>query len=375
MIHASLNSNKKVLIDSRLMFYRKAGISNYTRALVKALAQIEHQQVSVAILLDRRDTDIEWVPQNVGIIRAFTPAHHRFESFLLPFELQIIKLKTAFDILHSPDFITARGKFKKVVTVHDLYFYEHPEVMSADGARYYGRVRWSCIAAHAIIAVSHFTRDDIVRLLPAVDPNKIHIIYEAADIAPRSQNTAFIKTNQPYALFIGTFEPRKNIITLLKAIAFLRDRALLPANFKVVIAGATGWVGDAPSQLAGSLQVAQYIAFRTGHINAPELDDLYTHARMLILPSLYEGFGLTALEAMARATPVVCSCAGSLPEVVGDAALLHDPLDYEWLGQHILTLWHDDSAHHYYAQRGLARAGQFSWAKTASETSDLYLTI
>ena len=140
------------------MFYRKAGISNYTRRLVQAMAGIGNRLLAINLLMDRRDKDTAWIPSNCKIIRTFTPAHHKYEHLTLPLELL---RHSALDICHFPDFIACAGRFKKVITIHDLYFMEHPEAMSADGARYYRRVRQSAQRADKIIAVSHFTHTEI----------------------------------------------------------------------------------------------------------------------------------------------------------------------------------------------------------------------
>lgn len=359
-----------LLIDARLMFYRKAGISQYTRHLVQALANLNEAALRLNILLDRRDQDLAWLPKQAKILRAITPAHHRFESITLPLELALLQLRQPFQSLHSPDFITARGRFKKIITVHDLYFMQHPEVMSADGSRYYGRVGWSVAQADAVIAVSEFTRRDIHRLLPSTPAYKVHVVHEAAAAADHLIG-ASASVNPPYALFVGTAEPRKNLITLLTALARLREQARLPQQFKLRIVGAQGWAGDTPQHMAQTLGVSDVIEL-VGEVDHARLHTLYCQAKMLLLPSHYEGFGLTALEAMTLGTPVICSNAGSLPEIVGDAALLHDPLDVATLGEHILRLWHDTALHNDYAQRGLQRAQLFSWARAARETLKIY---
>ena len=362
-----------LLIDARLMFYRKAGISQYTRHLAQVLANLNEAALRLNILLDRRDQDLAWIPKQANILRALTPAHHRFESITLPLELALLQLRQPFQILHSPDFITARGRFKKIITVHDLYFMQHPEVMSADGARYYGRVGWSVAQADAVIAVSEFTRRDIHRLLPSTPSHKVYVVHEAAAAVVASDHLLGASTslNLPFALFVGTAEPRKNLITLLTALARLREQARLPEQFKLRIVGAQGWAGDTPQHMAQTLGVSDVIEL-VGEVDHARLHALYCQAKMLLLPSHYEGFGLTALEAMTRGTPVICSNAGSLPEIVGDAALLHDPLDVTMLGEHILRLWHDTALHNDYAQRGLQRAQLFSWARAARETLKIY---
>ncbi len=251
---------------------------------------------------------------------------------------------------------------------------EHPEVMGVDGARYYGRIRWSAQQADCIIAVSQFTRDDIVRLMPEVDPGKITVVHEAADVEggrwkmENEEHHVLPSTHHsPPAtlLFVGTLEPRKNLITLLKAMQ------RLPDDIRLTIAGADGWGESDVKQLAGDMNVLDRVTF-AGRVSDSELDALYRSARLLAMPSLHEGFGLPVLEAMARGTPVVCSNAGSLPEVAGDAALLHDPFDDAALAQHIRALWNDAALHDDHRRRSLAQASQFSWQRAAQETLAVY---
>ncbi len=369
------------------MYYRKAGIAQYTRNLVRALAfylpgkgsgeGVGEGEVrvkvgtgegspgwSLSVLLDRRDEDTSWIPPGVPAIRVVTPAHHPYEPLALRLELAT----KGIGLLHSPDFITAEGRFKKAITVHDLYFLEHPEAMSADGARYYGRVGWSARRADRIIAVSNFTRAEILRLLPDVPADKIAVVHEAAmPSIPESPTLRSPESPFPkYALFVGTFEPRKNLATLLRALRHLPD------DFRLVVVGEMGWVPSSePARIAAELGVSERVHF-AGRVDDAELDAWYRGARMLALPSLAEGFGLPAVDAMSRGTPVVCSNAGALPEVVGDAALLHDALDADGLSGLLRRMWIDDALRGEYAARGSRQAQRFSWSRAARETLAVY---
>jgi glycosyltransferase involved in cell wall biosynthesis len=357
-----------VLIDARLMYYRKAGIAQYTRSLVMALAEMGAP--GLAVLLDRRDTDTTWLPAGVRVVRAVTPAHHRLEARTLPLELWLANLRSRIALLHSPDFIAPRGRFKKVITIHDLYFMEHPDVMDAAGARYYGQAAQSAARADAIIAVSEFTRREIQRLLPTVPIAKIHVIPEAATQSPRfaSNHESLISNlKSPFILFVGTFEPRKNLATLLRA---LKE---LPADVRLVMVGEKGWSADAssPARLARELGVSERVTF-AGRVDDATLDAYYRNARLLVMPSLSEGFGLPVLEALARGTPVVCSNAGALPDVVGNTALLHDPLDAGALARLVRVMWTSDAVRNDYSRRGQQRAAMFSWANAAQQTWRVY---
>ncbi|HQZ22934.1 MAG TPA: glycosyltransferase family 1 protein [Thermoflexales bacterium] len=363
-------------VDCRLMYYRKSGISQYTRRLAQAMCKQLRPNERLSLLMDRRDADTAWVPSNAGKIAAFTPAHHKLEPLLLPLELALHGI----DVLHSPDFIATRGAFRKIITIHDLYFMEHPEVMSADGARYYGQIAQSAKLADGIIAVSNFTRDDILRLLPGTPREKVRVVYEAADnLEDGRQKTedgglagggpsSVPGLPSKYALFIGTFEPRKNIGTLLRAAQ--RVMASAP-DFELVIVGEKGWVDDEPSRLAQTLAIQDHIHF-TGWLDGAAWERVLRNARVLCMPSLYEGFGLPVLEAMTRGVPVVCSNSSSLKEIAGDAALLHDPCDVDALASQLARAWADDALCAGLSARGRARAAQFSWQIAAEQTLEMY---
>ena len=354
-----------VAIDCRLMHYRRAGISQYTRGLAIALAGLPGRDFELALLLDRRDRDTDWIPPGVIAQRTVTPAHHRFEPWAWPLELAVRSPGLA--LLHSPDFIAPAGRFRRVITVHDLYFAEHPEVMSADGARYYGRTPGSVARADRIIAVSAHTAADIGRLFGPAAAAKTRVVHEAGAIpvlAARSEDAT-----QPYVLFVGTFEPRKNLETLLRALA--RPEA---NGVGLVIVGEPGWGAGGPAQLAQELGLAGRVRF-AGRVDDAELDTLYARARGFAMPSLSEGFGLPVLEAMARGVPVICAAAGALPEIAGAAALLHAPTDETALADHLGALWADPGLRADLARRGLAQAARFTWARAARETAAVYRAV
>ncbi len=346
-----------VVIDCRLMRFRKAGIAQYARRLTRAVCALNQPDLQLGVLLDRRDIDRDWIPASARVIEAVTPAHNRFEALALPIELAA----RCIDVLHFPDFIACAGRFKKVITIHDLYFMDHPEALGPDGSRYYAQIGASAARADRIIAVSEFTAGDIARLLPGAVA-KTSVIHEAPDAAVESAPPPSARS---YALFVGTFEPRKNLSVLLRALGRTHP------DIALTIVGETGWGGHNPETEAQQLSLGERVRF-AGRVSDAELDRLLRGARLLVVPSLSEGFGLPVLEAMARGTPVVCSDSGALPEIAGGAALLHDPADEAQLAQHIETLWFDDAAHWAWSARGLTRARMFSWERAAQETALVY---
>ena len=365
----------RIGIDARLASYRKAGISRYTLQLIEALQQLPTEDEFI-ILQGRRNPEPILSRPNFVSRTLLTPCHHPYEQFFLPLELGRFKL----DVLHSPDFIAPfHLRSRSVITIHDLVFMLYPKFLDKDAARYYGQIDQAVLHADGIIAVSNSTKQDIIRLL-GVAENKITVIYEAASPAFRPLRTEEVHNHirerfglEPgFILFVSTIEPRKNLPTLLRAYRELLDR--YHVNVPLVIAGEKGWLFEEVFNLVSSLHLEQDAHF-LGRVSTQELFWLYNSARMLVQPSIYEGFGLTPLEAMACGTPVIVSNVSALPEVVGDAGLLIDPHVPEEITVAINRLLSDDALWSSLSEKGIKRAACFSWEKAARETLALYHSI
>ncbi len=363
-------------IDARLVSYRHAGIGRYTLRLANALARADREN-TYYILQHRRQRDPLINAPNVRRVHMFTPTHHPLEQWLLALELRKVHL----DVLHSPDFIPPlhAGWLRRVITVHDLAFLRYPYLLTKTAARYYGQIDRAVRVADHIIAVSQSTRNDLIKLL-GVPESQISVIYEAADsiFQPLSREESARVIHEryhlspDYILFVGTIEPRKNLNTLLLAYHGLRNRYHL--DVPLIIAGEEGWLSDEVYSLIDELDLSETCHF-LGHITNEDLLYLYNAARLLAHPALYEGFGLTPLEAMACGTPVVVSNVSSLPEVVGDAALLVDPTDVEAWTIALQRLLTDDVLWQELHRKGLRRARQFSWERAARETLAVYTRV
>jgi len=362
-------------IDARLTYYTAAGIGQYTINLLRALAGID-QEDDYTVFQSRKANSPLLEEDNFRCLGLWTPSHHRFEPYLLGLEL----LQYSLNLLHSPDFIPPfGGRFKSIITIHDLAFLHYPNFLTRESARYYGRIDQAVRRTDHIIAVSESTRRDIINLLGVPD-DKITVIYEAADPLYRPLGRAeamrFVRDRfglpERFILFVSTIEPRKNVQGLLRAYRqFLDDYKL---DVGLALAGARGWLFEEVFQLVDELDLRQACHF-LGKVSREELLYLYNAARCLAHPAFYEGFGLTPLEAMACGTPTVVSNVSSLPEVVGDAALLVDPEDEEEL---IVALWRlvtDDDLWAELRDKGFKRARAFSWDKTARRTLEVYRRV
>ncbi len=359
----------RIAIDARLVSYAQGGISQYTIRLVRALAELASGD-ELLLLESRRETDgLQW-PDSVRRIPMVTPPHNRFEQITLPMELMRVRP----DLIHSPDFIPPfRRKCRSVITIHDLAFIRYPHLLTDDSARYYGQVRRAVESADQIVAVSHSTAQDILELLEA-DPAKVKVVYSAAapDCRPLTPEEArchhsSLGLPERYLLFVGTLEPRKNIPTLLEAFAPVWHRHGIP----LLVVGGKGWLYQELFDTRDRLGLEEGVGF-VGAVPSSQLPAYYGCARCLVMPSLYEGFGLPALEAMACGTPVVVSNVSSLPEIVGEAGIKVDPTDVDGLTAALDEIITDDQLAARLGRLGLERAGQFSWQKTATETLAVY---
>lgn len=362
----------RIGIDARISFYSQAGIGQYTRQLIRALSEIVTDD-EIIILRSRKDKADLVQDHHFQQRSLWTPSHHRFEQITLPLEIAWCDLQ----LLHSPDFIPPlRRNCKSVITIHDLAFLQFPNMLTRESARYYGQIDEAVHNTDHIIAVSESTKRDIVRLLGVPD-RQISVIYEAANPVfqplDRGQAADWVQAKfgiaGSFVLFVSTIEPKKNLGTLLRAYRQLLDKYHVEA--RLVVAGARGWLYESVFEQVEQLGLSQDISF-LGRLSNDDLLQLYNAAAVFVHPALYEGFGLTPLEAMACGTPVIVSNVSSLPEVVGDAGLLVDPEDAEhmavsmWRVLKTRELWQE------LREKGLQRASNFSWAKTAEQTLGLY---
>ncbi len=362
----------RIGIDARLNFYRPGGIAEYTRHVIQHLAELDHA-ADYFVLHNFRDPNALTPAPNFTRINTYTPCHHRWERWALTAEL----LPRRLDILHSPDMIAPqRGGRHSVLTIMDLHFLHYAQFMTADSLRYYkGQIGRSVRQAAHILAISQATADDLVNLLD-VPAEKITVNLLATNetfkpLPVEDINATRQRLNLPdsYILFVGTFEPRKNIIGLLDAYALLR--ADWPDAPPLVLAGRRGWLYDDIFAKVDDLQLREHIIWLENPSGA-DLPVIYNAAQVFVLPSFYEGFGLPALEAMACGTPAIVSNCSSLPEVVGDAGLLIDPDDPAQLADAIRRVLVDSDLYRHLRMAGLTRAATFTWRKTAETVLQTY---
>ena len=366
----------RIGVDTRLMHYQPAGISRYTWHLLQALAELDTEDEFVIFQHSKHRAALI---QQANFRRAtlFAPVHHRLEQPVLAAEL----LRFRLDLLHSPDFIPPLySPVKSVITVHDLAFLHYPHFLTTTSAAYYGQIDKAVAHAAHIIVPSEFTRQDLIAQLGA-PADKVTAIHEAANPSFKplpleaTRRTVAAQYGLParFVLCVGTIEPRKNISGLLQAFAHLREKYTAD-DVVLAIAGGKGWLYDETLDLVQKLDLARWVKF-LGRVPDEELHKLYVAARCHIHPAYYEGFGLPPLEAMACGTPTIVSNNSSLPEVVGDAALLVDPYDTEEMAVAMQRLLINDDLHAELSEKGLQRARVFSWERAALRTLDVYRKV
>lgn len=356
-------SRMRIGIDARLTYYTRGGISNYIRQIVRHIPPLDPHNDYFILHSWKAKENLD-----AKRINCFTPAHHRLEQLALGVEM----IPRRLDLLHSPDFIPPHGAFKKVITIHDLAFLHYPQFLTLDSRRYYhDQIRDAATRAEAIITVSESARADVINLLN-VPTEKITTIYEAPDPKFRplpkedvDAATARLGIPNRYLLFVGTFEPRKNVDGLIRAYATIKDAPPL------VIAGNKGWLFEETFKLVHDLKLESRIHF-IQDVSPDDIVSLYNAALALVLPSHYEGFGFPVLEAFACGIPVVISNRASLPELANGSTLICDPDDLASIAYTIQQALNDSQLRNSLIEKGFKRVKDFSWERCARETLEVY---
>jgi glycosyltransferase involved in cell wall biosynthesis len=309
-------------------------------------------------------------------LRAGTPASIAlWKQFSLPRHIDKLEI----ELFHFPSFIASlRLDIPSVVTIHDLCFKLFPKAFSALHRSYYRFIIPRSIRhCQSVIADSESTRSDILKHfeLEGDTISTIHLgvdpvrFYHIADQDERASLREQYDLPEHFILYVGTLEPRKNIPRLIRAFAYGVAAKGLPHH--LVIAGRKGWMYNDIFREVRSLNIEEKVHF-PGFVEPSQLGVLYSMARALAYPSLYEGFGLPCMEAMSCGTPVVTSDRSSLPELIEDCGLIVDPNSVNSIAGALNKICSDDEYHRDLSVRGIQRARHFSWLTTAKKTVDVY---
>lgn len=371
---------RRVAIDYTAAVRQGGGIGRYTRGLVHALAARPTSDEYV-LLVAGPGSDPEL---NVSAFQIRNlPIDERCASIVwhrsgLPFP-KVEWFTGPIDIFHSPNFVLPPvSRASTVLTIHDLSFIRVPQCAEPSLRRYLSRVVPRAAAkADRILADSHSTRNDVVELLQ-VSPDKVDVVPAGVEdrFRPVSDQSAIegVRSDYrlgdgPFILSLGTLEPRKNFAGLMEAYALLKHSTRLP--HRLVIAGGKGWLCEGTFEAVARLRLEEDVTF-TGFVADEDLPALYSLADIFAFPTLYEGFGLPVLEAMACGTPVVTADNSCMPELVGDAALLIDANDTQGLADSMEQLLSDRELRDSLVDRGRVRARRYTWSRAAEKLLDVY---
>ncbi len=368
-----------ICLDARWIFPEITGIGLYTQELIRALVQARHDH-TFTLLFNRAE-----VLERTARLTAFNQ-DPRFQAQLVgygPFSLQgqwrlprLLK-RGGFDLYHSTNFmmpLCRPGRTRTAVTIHDLIPLLFPDhAPRSKKTRLFPLYRWLMLQigrrADLIIAVSESTRRDVIRELRISPDRERRVVSIPEGVDP------FFVPGPPASgraekviLYVGRRDPYKNVPRLVEALAGVRARGI-PARLRV-IGPPDPRYPEAPS-LAARLRLESQVDW-IGYVTPDQLRREYQTADVFCLPSRYEGFGLTVLEAMACGAPVVCSNVGSLPEVAGEAARLVDPGNLPHLVDALAEVLTQPARADDLRQRGLQRARRFTWAHTAEQTLQAY---
>ena len=352
-----------IAIDIQTTLGQKSGFGFYVKNLVEALAQVDPGD-EYFLIAPRSEKDFS------------APKRFWWDQVVFPRRAN----KSKVDILHQPCFsapLLYKGKI--VVTCHDLISVFFPENLPFFARFFYARwMPFSYRKADLIIADSLHTKKDIIALLK-IPAQKIRVIHLAVskDFKPIRSKPVLkriykkYQIGEKYLLHVGTIEPRKNLPFLVRAFALAVREGLLE---NLVITGKRGWYYEDLFKLIEELNLKSRIIF-TGYVDEKDLPALYSGATALVFPSLYEGFGLPPLEAMACGTPVVSSSTSSLPEVVGRAGILLPPKDERLWAKNLCKISQDKALRQTLSALGLRQAKKFTWEATARQTIEVYKEV
>jgi glycosyltransferase involved in cell wall biosynthesis len=363
----------RIGIDARLLSEDLTGIGRYTSELSRCLVRKDDEYFFYSptpMLPNALESD--------GTRVHFRAAHCRrriskmlWSQTALPLWAKTDRLDVFWGTTHRlPQFLPK--SIAKVVTIHDLVWKHAGDTMRPLSQSLDSRLMPQAIKlADLIIAVSKNTAEEINAEFPAAR-NKVRVVYPGVTIFRQESNFSSLSSFgivRPYFLFVGTLEPRKNLRRLLQA--FSRLPVESRSQVQCVIAGGRGWGGVDVKTLVKEFGLEKDV-ISVGFVSDSQLVTLYSNARFLAMPSIYEGFGLPILEAMSFGTPVLASQTSAMPEVVGDAGLLIDPFNVNDISANLHLLLHNDAVRSQLAEQTRKNAARFSWIKAANETMSVF---
>ena len=367
----------RVAIDARKV--HDFGIGTYIRNLLRQLARLD-RDTDYVLLCKERDLGIAApLGPNFRTVLEASPNYSLREQIHVPWVLS----RTKPDVFHAPHYVLPPAvRCRSVVTIHDCIHLMFPQYLRNRASHAYARAAMWAAARRSdrILTVSEASKRDILHFFN-VAPEKIVVVYNAIDehfwVTPPEEDVARVREryqlNHKFVLYVGNIKPHKNLVRIIEAFDELR-RSDVDEDLKLLI------IGDEISKLPALRRaVHQHKLHKQvrflGYQSDATLAILYRLASVFVFPSLYEGFGLPPLEAMASGTPVVTSNVSSLPEVTGDAAVLVDPYDVDAIADGMRRVLADPLLAADMRRRGFERAREFSWERSVARTREVYAAV
>ncbi|HEX4869005.1 MAG TPA: glycosyltransferase family 1 protein [Acidimicrobiales bacterium] len=360
----------RVAVDATSLYGARTGIGRFTSSILEALAGQPSLDLRAFAVTWRGNEDLtSLVPAGVHPVprrMAAAPLRALWRRTDHP---RIERWTGPVDVVHGPNFVVPPSRAATVASVHDLTFLHHPEFCTADVLHYPGLLRRALARGAWIHTDSDFVRNEVIELLGA-DPERVVTVPLGVSAPPagRAATGRSLAGSDRYLVALGTIEPRKNLPTLVRAFDLL---AAEDADLRLVVAGPDGWGVEAYEAAVAACAHADRVV-RVGFVSEEARGSLLAGAAAVAVPSHYEGFGLSAAEAMAAGVPVVASDRGSHPEVVGDAGLLVPADDEHALADALRRVLTDAALDADLRARGPARAARFTWPRTAEGIAALW---
>ena len=373
----------KIGFDAKRFYNNYTGLGNYSRTLVLNLlsAHPEHDYFLYTTKISVTPEITGWANnKRLTTILPSTPLRSLWRSYLISGRMR----RDAIDIYHGLSgeipVGLSKGKTLSVVTIHDLIFRRYPETYKpADRFIYDRKFRYACNNADCVVAISESTRNDIIDLY-GIDENKVRVIYQACDPIfyagkdPSATEEVESVYNLPheFLLYVGSVIPRKNLVTIIKAMTILPDDLRLP----LVVIGKGGSYRDDAKKLVRQNKLEDRVIWINGLNNTRHLKAIYSLARIFIYPSVYEGFGLPVSEALLSGAPVITSNTSSMPEAGGPRSYYIDPLNADQMAAGIEKILTDSQTRDIMISEGYKYASaMFSPGATAEALNNLYLVL
>jgi len=359
----------KVAIDVTPILGNRTGVGNVVNSLVAGLATRPELDVTgVVVSYSGRSNLAEKLPEGVK------PLHVKFPARIA--HIMWLKMDrpaiSGFDVVHGPNYVVPPcPKASEIVTIHDLTAWRYPRLLNHDNQQFGDLVARAIGRGAHIHAVSNFVGNEVHEYLD-IEEDRIHVIpngYDPSLIGDKSAGKKIVGND--YVLAVGTIEPRKDYPSLVRA---MKEVWEIYPEIKLVVAGSDGWGVESFNSAVAECNATDKI-IRLGYITEKAKVDLLAGAELLAYPSLYEGFGLPILEAMANETPVVATQVGAIPEVAGDAAVLVPAKSSNALAAAMLDVLEKPDVREHLKEAGLHRVKNYSWENSIDQMLNLYQKI